>query len=130
MSASQLAKAAAATVAPELAIPLEAAFGIARRARAARAQPPVVIQPQERTPVLRLGKDRITVRTKAGVRVLEVHRAPAITVSEAIAIAAIGGLAYGAYTVSKQVPANQSGPKLSGHGGYLPGADGWGLISW
>lgn len=129
------AKKAALAIAPEAALPLEGAFRIARRARAAAA-PPVVIQPQEHTPVLRLGKDKYRIRTKGGIRVLEVHRAPSLTAGEAIALGVVGAVGLAAYQFAKSSSASAgnalctSGPKLSGHCGVLPGADGWGFISW
>ena len=124
MTTKELALAAA----PELAVPLEGAYALARKLRRRSDQVDAVIQPPEKEPLIRLGRDRISVRVVKGVRVVQVHRAPGISAAEAIAIVAIGGTAIAAYSAYSAL-SKETG-SLWGAGGILPGPSGWGVIKW
>lgn len=129
MKATELAKGAATAIAPELAVPAQLAFKLARPK--AQTHPPVVVQPGDRAPLLRFGKDKLRVRTKGGVRVLTVERAPSLTIGEGVAVAAVAGTAYVAWKVDQELAKLKgTAPTISGYGGIFPGANGWGPIKW
>lgn len=110
MKRTDAAKTAAMAVAPEVAIPVEAALGLVA---AARSKPRhqetevrgdvVLVPPPDKPLLLVLKKERIRVVTRKGIRIVTVTPAKGLTAGETIVVGTVGIAAYGIYEAAKAV---------------------------
>lgn len=124
---SSIAKAAELAV-PEVAVVKSAFDLVARRRKHSESEQLAVIQPPEREPLIKLGRDRIRVVTRKGVRIVDVKRAPGVTGAELLGLILIGGATYEAYQLAKS--ASSAGGSAPGWNGWIPNSKGWGFIGW
>lgn len=129
------ARTVATAAAPELALPAQAIASVAETAlgaiRAGKKAPGPHRGPENvptaefERPLLELEPGRVRVRKVGGVRVLVVQQPRGLTAKEALAAAALGGVAYASYKVSKAVQADIQSvthPKLPWPLSLIPGA--------
>lgn len=114
MTVKGAAAAAATAIVPEAAVPAQLLAAAIKRSRAPK--PPtetVVVQPSDHAQLLKLGKDKIRVRTVGGVRVVTVDRGRGLTAGELALLAAAGATilaGYEAYKTLKSFETTVSSP--------------------
>lgn len=98
----ETAKAAARAAVPELAVPLEALARSTRRPESSSPELPVVlVPPDDARQLLRWGRDKVKVRTRDGVRYVQVERRHGASFGEVLEGALVVLLAAGTFELAK-----------------------------